>query len=531
MKITGLKIFVANVSRTNFVFVKLYTDDGHRRRRRGDAGVEDADRRRRTRGAGARARRPRPVRGRRHRRAAAPRQLLAHRRGVPHRARRGRGGAARHQGQGARRAGVRAARRPVPRPGRAATPTTGSSARARRRSITRRRKRGVAHGLPRAEMGSVRGVADLEMDRRAAQPHHRDRRGGARRGRTRRRPDARRPRPAQRPDRDRHVQGAGALRSRPGSRSRRRPRAIDALAEVRAASPVPIAAGERWYEPGRFLEALRQEGGRHPAARRLARGRPRRDEADRAPRAPAPHPGRAAQSGRAGDERDDAAHRGRDPELLGVRDRVRSTCPGARSSCARRCVFEDGAILAPTAPGLGVELIEEACARFPYAPHRRAALRRHDQHERRRRPARPTLTQGATLARGACPDAGRPHPLAADHLSEDGARFARQLGVTRRRRPPHRLCGRQRRRGAPTCAGGRRADQRRLHRRAALVPTRTMAGARRPCSAGTGCAVAAIENFSPNFWSDILLDGPDRARADGGPEAARARRRAGPASR
>ncbi|SFD28115.1 Mandelate racemase / muconate lactonizing enzyme, N-terminal domain [Devosia psychrophila] len=28
MKITALKTFVANVSRTNFVFVKLYTDDG-----------------------------------------------------------------------------------------------------------------------------------------------------------------------------------------------------------------------------------------------------------------------------------------------------------------------------------------------------------------------------------------------------------------------------------------------------------------------------------------------------------------------
>ena len=28
MKITGLKTFVANVSRTNFVFVKLYTDEG-----------------------------------------------------------------------------------------------------------------------------------------------------------------------------------------------------------------------------------------------------------------------------------------------------------------------------------------------------------------------------------------------------------------------------------------------------------------------------------------------------------------------
>lgn len=31
--------------------------------------------------------------------------------------------------------------------------------------------------------------------------------------------------------------------------------------------------------------------------------------------------------------------------------------------------FADGCILAPTAPGLGVELVEEACARFPYAPH------------------------------------------------------------------------------------------------------------------------------------------------------------------
>uniref|UniRef100_UPI003101858E hypothetical protein n=1 Tax=Neorhizobium sp. EC2-8 TaxID=3129230 RepID=UPI003101858E len=29
MKIVKQKIFVANVSRTNFVFVKLYTDDGN----------------------------------------------------------------------------------------------------------------------------------------------------------------------------------------------------------------------------------------------------------------------------------------------------------------------------------------------------------------------------------------------------------------------------------------------------------------------------------------------------------------------
>ena len=30
--------------------------------------------------------------------------------------------------------------------------------------------------------------------------------------------------------------------------------------------------------------------------------------------------------------------------------------------------FEDGDILIPTAPGLGVKLIEEACAKFPYEP-------------------------------------------------------------------------------------------------------------------------------------------------------------------
>jgi galactonate dehydratase len=32
-------------------------------------------------------------------------------------------------------------------------------------------------------------------------------------------------------------------------------------------------------------------------------------------------------------------------------------------------VFDNGHLLAPTAPGLEVEPNEEACARFPYAPH------------------------------------------------------------------------------------------------------------------------------------------------------------------
>jgi galactonate dehydratase len=32
-------------------------------------------------------------------------------------------------------------------------------------------------------------------------------------------------------------------------------------------------------------------------------------------------------------------------------------------------VFHDGDLMVPTAPGLGVELNEEACAKFPYQPY------------------------------------------------------------------------------------------------------------------------------------------------------------------
>jgi galactonate dehydratase len=39
------------------------------------------------------------------------------------------------------------------------------------------------------------------------------------------------------------------------------PESIDALAEVRAKSPVPIAAGERFFEPERFLEAIAMRAG------------------------------------------------------------------------------------------------------------------------------------------------------------------------------------------------------------------------------------------------------------------------------
>src|SRR4028119_2045254 len=108
MKITGLKTFVANVSRTNFVFVKLYTDDGI-------DGVGEATLEWKTLAVLAPLEElERQLVGRDPFRSGALVEQL-HRdsywrtgAGVPHRSRRRRGCHARHQGQGARRACVRA---------------------------------------------------------------------------------------------------------------------------------------------------------------------------------------------------------------------------------------------------------------------------------------------------------------------------------------------------------------------------------------------------------------------------------------
>ena len=145
------------------------------------------------------------------------------------------------------------------------------------------------------------------------------------------------------------------------------PESIDALAEVRAKSPVPIAAGERYFEPERFLELIQKRAADilqpdvcHLGGMFEAKGR--RHGAHALPA----H--RAAQPDRPGDERDDAAPRRGDPEFSDLRDGVdrRAVAEGAG---AREPRLRRRRSLVPTAPGLGVELIEEACARFPYKPN------------------------------------------------------------------------------------------------------------------------------------------------------------------
>ncbi|WP_105414673.1 mandelate racemase/muconate lactonizing enzyme family protein [Neorhizobium sp. T25_27] len=146
------------------------------------------------------------------------------------------------------------------------------------------------------------------------------------------------------------------------------PESIDALVDVREKSPVPIAAGERWYEPGKFLEALSKKavdilqpdvshaGGlgetkriSHMAHHHLI------------PVAPHNPVGPVMNAM--------TLHMSVAIPNFSIFETVSVDVPWRKELVRETLQFEDGAILAPTAPGLGVELIEEACGRYPYAPY------------------------------------------------------------------------------------------------------------------------------------------------------------------
>ena len=146
------------------------------------------------------------------------------------------------------------------------------------------------------------------------------------------------------------------------------PESIDALAEVRAASPVPIAAGERWYEPTRFLEALSKKAvdilqpdvshaGGLAETKRIAH----LAHLHLIPVAPHNPVGPVMNAM--------TLHTAVAIPNFSVFETVSVDVPWRRELVNETLVFDNGHLLAPTAPGLGVELNEEACARFPYAPH------------------------------------------------------------------------------------------------------------------------------------------------------------------
>jgi galactonate dehydratase len=146
------------------------------------------------------------------------------------------------------------------------------------------------------------------------------------------------------------------------------PESIDALAEVRANSPVPIAAGERWYEPTRFLEALSKKAvdilqpdvshaGGLAETKRIAH----LAHLHLIPVAPHNPAGPVMNAM--------TLHTAVAIPNFSVFETVSVDVPWRKELVKETLVFADGHLLAPTATGLGIELDEEACVRFPYAPH------------------------------------------------------------------------------------------------------------------------------------------------------------------
>jgi galactonate dehydratase len=146
------------------------------------------------------------------------------------------------------------------------------------------------------------------------------------------------------------------------------PESIDALVDVRARSPVPIAAGERWFEPGKFIEALNknavdilQPDVSHAGGMGETKRISHLAHHHLIPVAPHNPVGPVMNAM--------TLHMSVAIPNFSVFETVSVDVPWRRELVRETLQFEDGAILAPTAPGLGVELIEEACARYPYAPY------------------------------------------------------------------------------------------------------------------------------------------------------------------
>jgi galactonate dehydratase len=146
------------------------------------------------------------------------------------------------------------------------------------------------------------------------------------------------------------------------------PESIDALADVRARSKVPIAAGERWYEPGRFLEALQKRAvdilqpdvshaGGLGETKRIAH----MAHHHLIPVAPHNPVGPVMNAM--------TLHMSVAIPNFSIFETVSIDIPWRKELVRETLAFDAGHILAPTAPGLGIELNEEACARFPYEPY------------------------------------------------------------------------------------------------------------------------------------------------------------------
>jgi galactonate dehydratase len=146
------------------------------------------------------------------------------------------------------------------------------------------------------------------------------------------------------------------------------PESIDALADVRAKSPVPIAAGERFFEPDRFLEAINKRAVDilQPDVCHLGGMLETKKVAGLAhtrflPVAPHNPTGPVMNAM--------TLHLSAAIPNFSIFETVSVDVPWRKELVKETLTFDGGDILVPTAPGLGVELNEAACARYPYQPY------------------------------------------------------------------------------------------------------------------------------------------------------------------
>lgn len=152
------------------------------------------------------------------------------------------------------------------------------------------------------------------------------------------------------------------------------PESIQALAMVRAASPVRIASGERYYEPARFLDLLRenavdilQPDSCHVGGLEATKAITAMAEAQFIPVAPHNPMGPVANAMN--------LHLATALENIVVLETMMFDVPWRAEICRETARFKDGYMVCDDTPGLGVELDEEACARHPF---KRQTLRHFD---------------------------------------------------------------------------------------------------------------------------------------------------------
>ena len=145
------------------------------------------------------------------------------------------------------------------------------------------------------------------------------------------------------------------------------PESIDALADVRAKSAIPIAAGERYFEPERFAEliAKRAVDILQPDVGHLGGMFETKKVAGMAhtrflPVAPHNPTGPVMNAM--------TLHLAASIPNFSIFETVMIDVPWRRDLVSETLEFRDGHLMVPTAPGLGVVLNEDACAKFPYEP-------------------------------------------------------------------------------------------------------------------------------------------------------------------